>query len=54
MLNPKTIEIDKDGITYLVSKSLLLEVQAGTVERGTLGSGGEDGSPGRDGALHYG
>lgn len=36
-----------------MSKTLLLEVQAGAVERGTLGSGGKDRSPGRQSALHY-
>jgi hypothetical protein len=38
--------------THLVGKTLLLEVQRGAGEGGTLGSGREDRSPGRQGALH--
>jgi hypothetical protein len=41
-----------DQPTYLVSKTLLLKVQGRASERGTLGSGGEDRSPGRESALH--
>lgn len=40
------------GLTHLVSKTLLLQVEAGDPgERGTLGSGQER-SPGGEGTLH--
>ena len=42
-----------DGLTHLVGKTLLLEVQpVGAGERGTLGSGREERAPGSKRALH--
>lgn len=50
--SPSEGQLHRQCSTHLVGKTLLLEVQGGAGERGTLGSGREDRSPGRQGALH--